>query len=184
MRSSNLLLYSATSFYTLNLLLVMTKVNRLLGNSVLRESIKLMRLPLLILLVLVSILYILALYDFKSVQQKQDYKSINNLIYSLYIGLVGIGFSIFGSDMIAFCFHFTALFCMLLGYNSMRRSSTLPDPAVHGSQKLWIGATLALGGLFLSMIPTVGWALSLVPYFISLCYTYHGWIEIRDKSIE
>lgn len=143
-----------------------------------------MRTPLMILLALVCVLYILALYDFKSIQQKQDYKAINNLIYSLYIGLVGIGFNLFGSGIIAFCFFFTALFCMLLGYNSMRQSSTLPDPAVHGSQRLWLGSLLALGGLFLSKFTVVGWALSFIPFGLALYYTYHGWIEIRNSSAE
>lgn len=183
-RSSNLLYHVVTTFYVLNMLLLLTKTYHLIGNSAIRSAVHFMRFPLRVALLIVALVYVLGLYDFKSIQQKQDTKAFNNLLYGLYIWIASIIFSFMGFGIAAFCAQYTSLFCTLLGYNHLRQSSTYPDPAVHASQHLWLGALLTMGGLFVSKFATVGLLLSFPLLAAALYYTRHGWDGIRNTSEE
>ena len=172
-RSVSLITYTVIIIYILQLVVQLSRFIPLLQNPIIVT-------PLYIVQLMLGVLFLLAFYDFRSIQAKQDYPALHDMIASIYLWIGAVISIMLDWDIVAFCLQFTSIFSLIVGCNLLRNSSTFPDAAGAGAQKLWIGSLLSMVTWCVALLPLdlVGDIASCVMTLSVIFFVYRGWHEI------
>ena len=121
----------------------------------------------------------------KSLAGTPDFPAANNLYLGVLLGLIGsvvalipfIGFLGTLSSFVGFI-------VMMMAYDTMIVSMTLPALAVSGSSKLFVSMLLALIGGVLGLIPIAGGILEAIMSIIVLIFGFMGWSAISRSELQ
>ena len=113
-----------------------------------------------------------------------DAAATNNLFIGVILELVGaiIGFiPVIG--LVGSIVGFVGLIFMLIGFNKMKNSTTLPALAASGSSKLFIAMILGLVGGLLGLIPVAGAIIKAILSIVCLILGIMGWASIAKSEL-
>ena len=102
----------------------------------------------------------------KSLTGTPDFPAVNNLYLGVLLG-----------SFVGFIF-------MMIAFNKMKVSTTLPASAVSGSSKLFVSMLLALIGGVLGLIPIAGGILEAIMSIIVLIFGFMGWSAIAKSELQ
>ncbi len=113
-----------------------------------------------------------------------DAAATNNLFIGVILELVGaiIGFiPVIG--LVGSIVGFIGLIFMLIGFNKMKNSTTLPALAASGSSKLFIAMIIGLVGGLLGLIPVAGAIINVILGIVCLILGIIGWASIAKSEL-
>ena len=121
----------------------------------------------------------------KSLTGTPDFLAANNLYLGVLLGLIGsvVALIPFIGFLGTLC-SFVGFIFMMIAFNKMKVSTTLPASAVSGSSKLFVSMLLALIGGVLGLIPIAGGILEAIMSIIVLIFGFMGWSAIAKSELQ
>ena len=121
----------------------------------------------------------------KSLTGTPDFPAANNLYLGVLLGLIGsvVALIPFIGFLGTLC-SFVGFIFMMIAFNKMKVSTTLPASAVSGSSKLFVSMLLALIGGVLGLIPIAGGILEAIMSIIVLIFGFMGWSAIAKSELQ
>ena len=127
------------------------------------------------------VLFLIGLGKWAPMLAAGDAKSVKQIRTGVILGLIGAacGFIPF-FGWAGGILNIIAFIMMLLGYNSLKGSTTFPAMAASGAGKLFMAMILTLVGVVVGWIPLVGGFIEMILMIIAFFMTLSGWAMIKN----
>lgn len=132
-----------------------------------------------------AVFYFLGLKEFRGAVNVADGGDVNKLYQAAILIIIAavIRFIPLVPDFIAGILEIIATIFMLISFNSLSKSQTLPEEARKGASKLSIAMILAVVAFCIGWIPLIG-AVSGILYLLTMIYVIIGWRKIQNAAVE
>ncbi|MCL2683180.1 MAG: hypothetical protein FWE63_06855 [Bacteroidales bacterium] len=136
-------------------------------------------------------MYMKGLQDFSTILEPADSQAILKVRTAAMLILIGFGIALLFSWIpfagwfgrwVAFFFYIIAYIFMIMGFSSLKSSSTFNHIAKKGAEMLFVAAILLLVAVVVNIIPFIGGILNIIVSIVAYIMVFIGWAKIKSAA--